>query len=195
MTRVLPVPSKLVRQFLTIFGLILYSFTLTLSLISAHAGYDHSDPPADAVIPAVPSEVHVWFTQELFRREGANDVEVFGPDGTQVDNDDARIDDDDRSHMLVTLPDDLPPGAYTVLWRSLSADDGDADSGRFVFTVDPSAEPTTPTPVSLPTNTTITQSQTPPTTTAQNEGSGLPCLGGMIVSGLLIIGLWQKRDR
>lgn len=36
----------------------------------AHADYDRSLPAADSVIPVAPEVVEVWFTQELFRREG-----------------------------------------------------------------------------------------------------------------------------
>ena len=33
----------------------------------AHGEIEHSDPAADAIIPAAPPEVHIWFSQELFR--------------------------------------------------------------------------------------------------------------------------------
>jgi methionine-rich copper-binding protein CopC len=152
-----------------------------LKLAHAHAEYERSKPPAGAVIPLPPSEVHAWFTQELFRREGANALEVFGPDGSQVDQGDARIDDDDRSHMLVSLQTDLPAGTYTVRWRTLSAEDGDTDSGEFSFTVDPTAPQATPepgpTPMSIPTS---TPTPTPvPTPTPSSGPGGFSCLGSI----------------
>jgi methionine-rich copper-binding protein CopC len=163
-------------------------------LIRAHATYERSEPPADAIIPESPLEVHVWFTQELFRREEANALEVFGPDGMQVDKRDARIDDDDRTHMIVSLPTDLPPGKYTVRWRTLSVEDGDSDSGEFSFTIDPAAAAITPQP--SPTATpTSTPTPLPPPTPAQTRG-GLPCLSGAVFGMLaLVIVMPQRRER
>ncbi len=173
--------------------------------VSAHADYERSEPPAGATIPQAPDEVHVWFTQELFRRAGANPLEVIGPGGTRVDKEDARIDDDDRAHMIVSLQAGLPAGTYTVRWRTLSAEDGDTESGEFNFTVDPAAVPVTspvspatsrqetsgsaqppagtltpassPTPASLP---------TPASTPPPQETGGMPCLGGVFGAVALV---------
>lgn len=51
-------------------GPIIYALLIVLATVSitrpepvrAHAGYDRSDPTANAVIPEPPAEVHVWFT-------------------------------------------------------------------------------------------------------------------------------------
>ena len=69
-------------------------------IAQAHAEYDRSDPPADAVIRQAPEAIRIWFTQELFRREGANWIEVTGPDGSQVQVEDAVVDDDDVAVAL-----------------------------------------------------------------------------------------------
>lgn len=64
--------SKKLRPIIyTLFILLAGVLSIHPELVRAHAGYDRSDPPADAVIPEPPAEVHVWFTQEVFRREGA----------------------------------------------------------------------------------------------------------------------------
>jgi hypothetical protein len=164
----------------------------------AHAEYDRSEPPANAVIPAAPPEVHVWFSQELFRRAGANSLAVFGPLGTQVDNGDARIDDDDRTHLRVSLTTGLPAGLYTVKWHTLSVEDGHEGSGEFSFTVDPNpssgeASPAaalaaeTPQPAANPT-------PAPAPTPTPASGGSLPCLSGLLVS-MLLVGLpwWRQR--
>jgi len=187
------------RQLPRAFLLICVAVCLGWLTASAHARLEHSDPPAGAVIPAAPAEVHIWFTQELFRREGANTMEVYGPDGEQVDNLDARIDDDDRTHMLVSLAADLPPEVYTVRYETLSADDGDSDSGEFSFTVDADAAPSTtePAPTSAPTVTTVTPILEEPTeapTAAPQTAGGLPCTGGALV-GFLALGLTYGRQR
>lgn len=180
------------RLILTI-GVVLVLLAGVLSthpeIVRAHADYDRSDPPANAVIPEPPAEVHVWFTQELFRREGANNLVVVGPDGEQVDQGDARIDDDDRTHMIVSLQEGLPNGMYTVQWQTLSADDGDSAEGEFIFTVDPEAVHATPPPSPQPSPDPPTPSPTPapsPTPTPPASG-GLACLSGIIFGGLGLI--------
>ena len=54
-------------------------YPLTTAVL-AHAGYDISVPAADEVVAQAPQRVQVWFTQDLFRREGQNSLEVYGPD-------------------------------------------------------------------------------------------------------------------
>jgi len=185
----------------TRFGFIFLCFLLFLLAAAvweaqparAHAEYKRSEPMADAVIPAAPAEVQVWFAQELFRREGANTLEVFGPTGVQVDKKDARIDDDDRTHMTVSLQAGLPAGVYTVRWRTLSAEDGDPANGEFSFTVNSAAAQQTPlpssgaTPVLTTTTTTepiLTPTLSPVPTAAPAGQGGLPCLGGIVLGGL-----------
>jgi methionine-rich copper-binding protein CopC len=197
------------RKLKRLFCIILISLAGVLGiypgLVHAHAEYERSDPPANAVIPVPPAEVNVWFSQELFRREGQNTLEVFGPDGTQVDQGDALIDDDDRTHMIVSLQKDLPAGTYTVRWRTLSADDGDSDSGEFTFTVDPEAAqvtplpsptagaeppPETPTPSPVPTLT-----PPPSPTPTPQAGVRLPCLSGVVLSVLALSVVAPRRRK
>ncbi len=141
--------------------------------VHAHAGYDRSVPSAGEVVSQAPQQVQVWFTQELFRREGQNALEVYGPDDHRVDLDDAAIDDDDRKLMTVSLQSDLPDGVYTVRWRTLSADDGDEADGEFQFTIqaDEPAEETSPTtvPTTAPTPAPVTAQ--PPSTNTQTAES------------------------
>jgi len=122
----------------------------------AHAGYDRSSPPDGAVIARPPERLDAWFTQEIFRRGGANALEVWNEAGRRMDEDDLVMDDANRSHLSVGLPADLPAGRYTVEWRTLSAVDGDTAEGSFAFTIDPTA------PEPMP----------PPTTGEPADGSG-----------------------
>ena len=143
--------------------------------VLAHADYDRSVPSAGEVVSQAPHQLQVWFTQELFRREGQNSLEVYGPDDQRVDRDDAAIDDDDRKLMTVSLQSDLPNGVYTVRWRTLSADDGDDAEGEFQFTIQ-AAQPqveAAPTAASTTAPTAAAQADQPsPTNTAQAEGTG-----------------------
>lgn len=173
-------------------GVLLAALHYPLSTaVLAHADYDDTVPAAGEVVSQAPQQVQIWFTQELFRREGQNTLEVYGPDDLRVDLDDAAIDDDNRKLMTVSLQSDLPNGVYTVRWRTLSADDGDAAEGEFQFTiqVDEPEEEATPTATSTPAPTateeaTPTATSTPvptateeadqpsPTDTATPESSG-----------------------
>ena len=151
-----------------------------VTVVLAHADYDRSVPAAAEVVLQAPQQVQVWFTQELFRREGQNSLEVYGPDEQRVDLDDFAIDDDDRKLMTVSLPSDLANGVYSVRWRSLSADDGDDADGEFQFTIqadEPTAEAVQPTdtaqaaPTAAPTAAAV-NTQPSPTNTAQADSTG-----------------------
>ena len=188
----------------TIYLLAIFLGSLAISLLNgmkiaeAHADYDHSEPAANAVIPTVPTEVRVWFTQELFRREGANTLEVYQADGSRVDLEDARIDDDDRSLMLVSLASDLPWDTYTVKWQTLSSDDGHDGAGEFQFIVDPAAEQSSEqstvdqeiqSPLTSQTEQTEVETETPPATS-----KNLACLNALVFGLVSLVWVGQGRQ-
>jgi copper transport protein len=110
--------------------------------VFAHADYDHSTPNAGETVTTVPSQVDVFFTQEV-DPAGANGLNVTNAGGADVDNNDATVDPADAAHMTITLQANLPNGTYTVAWNSVSAEDGDTDEGTFTFAIDAAqAEPT-----------------------------------------------------
>ena len=168
-----------------------------------HADYARSEPAADEVLSTPPKQVRVWFTQELFRREGENWLRVTGPDGARVDLDDTAVDDNDRTLLTVTLADDLPDGAYRVEWRALSADDGHPKEDEFVFTIgaaNPASAGTTPatvptaTPAPEATIASPSDAPTPAPTPASSQSGGLPCLGAAPLA-LLALGTVLTRRR
>ena len=178
-------PRSLAKLLCVVVLLAAIHYPLTAAVL-AHADIDRSIPAADEVVSQAPQQVQVWFTQDLFRREGLNSLEVYGPDDQRVDLDDAAIDDDNRKLMTVSLQSDLANGVYTVRWRSFSADDGADADGDFQFTIQadepeaeavPTAAPTvapaeapTETPTEAPTE--ATESEQPsPTSTAQVEST------------------------
>jgi len=101
----------------------------------AHAGYDRSVPAADSSVPAAPAMIEIVFTQEI--DASGTVIYVFGPDGAEVDQGDTTLDlyDPNRERVTVSLEPDLGPGTYRVEWTSLSAEDGESDSGSFEFQV------------------------------------------------------------
>lgn len=160
----------------------------------AHAELERSEPAANTVIPTAPAEVHLWFTQELFKRKDANVIEVYGPDGVRVDQDNTRIDDDDRKHAFVSLKPGLTTGVYTVRWQNSSSDDGHEGSGEFSFTVDPAAGESHLQTKPAVTSSSATNTTTLPTPTSPASSnpdlpvsSGLPCLGSLLLGGMLVV--------
>lgn len=99
----------------------------------AHARYDRSDPPAGAMLDGQPFVLRAYFTQELTSK---STMRVLDANGAQVDLADGHVDldDPDRKVMVVSLPA-LPTGVYTVEWGTVSADDGDSETGTFALGV------------------------------------------------------------
>ena len=151
--------------------------------VFAHADYDESVPAAGETVATAPQQVQVWFTQDMFRREGQNSLEVYGPDEQRVDLDDAAIDDDNRKLMTVSLQSGLAGGVYTVRWRTLSADDGDDADGEFQFTIQAGETEPAETPTSQPSPTATALASEPASESADpppgqaDQGPVIPCLG------------------
>lgn len=110
---------------------------LVVASAFAHAEPDTFSPGAESVVTSPPAEIVLGMTQDMARQTGANDIDVFAEDGTEVTVVAAAIDNSDRRTLRVPMPDDLDPGTYTVRWKTLSDEDGDPDSGEFTFTYDP----------------------------------------------------------
>jgi methionine-rich copper-binding protein CopC len=110
---------------------------IIISSAFAHAEPATIKPGNNAVVTTPPGSIEIETSQEMARQEGANDIDVFDANGTEVTTTSAVIDNGDRSHLSVAMPSNLAPGKYTVKWKTLSADDGDAANGEFSFTYDP----------------------------------------------------------
>lgn len=113
---------------------------LAIVLVSSAVGHAEPErvfPGEGAVLVEPPAQVVLVMTQELFREAGANDIDVFDADGREVTEVEATIDNADRRRLTVPLPASIPPGEYTVRWKTLSAEDGDTADGAYSFTFDP----------------------------------------------------------
>ena len=124
-----------VALFLGILALTAAMIVARPASVSAHAELDHSEPAADATLTTAPSVVKLSFTEEL-QLKGSS-LMVKNAAGQQVDSKDVKLDPADKEHktLLVSLPANLPAGTYKVMWKSVSADDGDEDEDDFSFTV------------------------------------------------------------
>ncbi|HZP26598.1 MAG TPA: copper resistance CopC family protein [Dehalococcoidia bacterium] len=151
------------------FVALLAGLVLAAGPAAAHARYDHSDPADGASLASSPARVNVWFAQDVRRAGGLPTLIVVNETGDTV-NLNAVLDDRDRTHMYADMPPALPSGRYTVIWHTLSDEDGEEAQGAFHFYIGVTA-PSTP---SVPTSTGTARLATPnPTPTpSQNSGGG-----------------------
>ena len=98
----------------------------------AHAFLDHAEPRVGSQGPG-PAEVKVWFTEEI--EPAFSGVRVLDAGGNEVDGKDARVDPNDKTLLVVSLPR-VPPGTYKVVWHVVSADTH-RTQGEFRFVVKP----------------------------------------------------------
>jgi len=104
--------------------------------VLAHAQMIRSVPGAGAAMQP-PSQIELWFNELLDAK--FNSIVVFpaaelnAKQRVNLAKGNARVDPQDRTHLLVALKP-LPPGNYMVEWRVLSLD-GHSAPGRFQFKV------------------------------------------------------------
>ena len=101
----------------------------------AHAQYDHSNPAANATLPAgqPPSQVEVWFSERVEPK--FSKLTVLDKDAKTVDRADSHVPPGEDAALVVSLPTGLPDGAYTVIFENVSADDGHHVKSSFSFAV------------------------------------------------------------
>jgi copper resistance protein C len=97
----------------------------------AHADMDRTVPEAGSTVSGSPAEAKLWFSHAL--EPAFSTVRVLDKNRRQVDRGDKRVDAKETTLLRVSLPP-LPPGAYGVVWRVLSAD-GHVTRGDFSFEV------------------------------------------------------------
>ena len=100
---------------------------------AAHAFLDHAAPAVGSTVHGSPSQVKLWFTQQL--EPAFSSAQVLDNSGKRIDKADARVDTNDPSVLLVSLSQ-LTPGTYKVTWRVLSVDTH-VTEGDFTFDVAP----------------------------------------------------------
>lgn len=113
---------------------LLAALALPAGPANAHGDYESSVPAENEVVAESPETVDVYFGQELRRSGDLPDVFIVNDAGDTVSTESV-LDDEDRTHVAVTLPPALPNGRYTVLWHTLSDQDGEEAQGAFHFYV------------------------------------------------------------
>jgi copper transport protein len=113
-------------------ALLLWLAPFMAGVASAHALLVRSDPAANAVLTAPPSEVRLWFSEPV--TPGLSTAVVVDPSNHEVDNHDAHVNPGNQEEIDVTLPT-LAPGQYVVAWVTVSASDGHRVGGSFIFAI------------------------------------------------------------
>jgi methionine-rich copper-binding protein CopC len=115
----------------------------------AHAEPEITVPPINGTVDQAPAMLEITFSEEV---TADTTIDVVGPDGKSVVAAPAQLDlqDAERKHVTVQLYGMLPAGVYTVNWSSVSAEDGDPDSGSYTFTVSGGAATPAASPVASP---------------------------------------------
>ena len=115
------------RKYLTLIIVLL----VTSGSAIGHAFLDHADPKVGAEVRNAPSEIKVWFTEEI--EPQFSSLQVFNASGSQIDNRDAHVDAKDPKLLIVSVPK-LEAGEFKVVW-SVVASDTHRTHGDFKFTV------------------------------------------------------------
>jgi methionine-rich copper-binding protein CopC len=158
---------------------------------SAHARYDHSTPGNGEVLATAPAKVDVFFAEEVQRANGLPTLFVVDDNGDSVDKGSV-LDDSDRTHISDELNPDLPDGRYTVIWHTVSADDGEEAQGAFHFYVGsaPTQVPSGSAASSTAKATGTPVASTPPATNNDSDddipiwGLIVGIIGGAVVGGI-----------
>lgn len=116
---------------LVLFGLLAAAMLALPTAAWAHAFLDHADPKVGSVVNDSPSEIKIWFTQEI--EPDFSTIEVRDGQGNQVDKKDSHQDSNNKKLLVVSVPK-LADGEYTVTWSVVSTDTHHTH-GDFKFTV------------------------------------------------------------
>ncbi|HEX7735869.1 MAG TPA: copper resistance protein CopC [Ktedonobacteraceae bacterium] len=118
--------------FLCAIGLTLLLPSLA-SALPAHAILLTSDPAKDAVLSKAPTQVKMWFSEDL--NPALSTVQVINAERQRVDAKNPHVNAANSKEMDISLQANLQPDVYIVVWRTDSADDGHVLLGSFIFTL------------------------------------------------------------
>jgi copper transport protein len=99
----------------------------------AHAVLLRSDPAQGAILTTAPSQISMWFTEDL--NPNTSTATVINSAQHRLDLNNAHISPNDTREMDISLQPLLAPGTYSVQWTTQSADDGYVLRGSFLFSV------------------------------------------------------------
>jgi copper transport protein len=101
----------------------------------AHANLERAEPAPATQLDQPPRQLQLFFSEAVdasFSR-----VQLLNAQRDAVDRGDSHVAANDPRSLIVSLPDQLPNGVYTVAWRTLSAVDGHTVNGAYPLIVGP----------------------------------------------------------
>ncbi|MEA3165356.1 MAG: copper transport protein [Thermoplasmata archaeon] len=106
---------------------------LAAPLAAAHAEVEHSEPAQGARLDAAPAMVMVRLSEAI--EPSATTMVVVDTAGTRIDRGDLHIEEGAKPVLMLSLQEDVPPGAYAIVWKTLSRTDGHPSGDRIGFAV------------------------------------------------------------
>lgn len=103
---------------------------ITASGAAAHATLARSEPADGAVLPKAPTELRLWFTEDISPRFRSVEVSDLAGRAVEVSLDPAKP---DQPELLSTRLPRLRNGTYSISWKVLSDEDGHFRQGLLVF--------------------------------------------------------------
>lgn len=104
-------------KLITIFFILL--LMMQTNSVWAHASLVKSDPPRRASLSESPSQIQLWFNEEIETAYAS--VQVFDSNGKIVSVDEPKAVEDDPKSVVLAMPV-LGSGSYKVQFRVLSVD-------------------------------------------------------------------------
>ncbi len=123
-------------RFLIVAAIVALLALTSASIVSAHAAYKSSDPPANGTVQKAPAQVAITFSEETDPLKSGGSV--TDASGATVSTG-FKVDLNQRTNMTIDLKPNLPNGAYTVKWNTFTDDDNGLANGTFTFTIQAAA--------------------------------------------------------
>jgi len=122
-----------------------FAFLLLAVLLSARSALAdpqlvRTEPPNDAVLGDAPGRIEMWFDQALASDSAATEV-TLAREGAPAEIRPlyAAVDHRDPTRLIVSPPQSLDNGHYTLSWRITSAEDASVSQGEYAFSISSSA--------------------------------------------------------
>jgi len=109
------------------------AFSFARGRAEAHAVQVASDPAPNSQLAQSPKTITISFSEEI--EPSVSTIQLWDQSAHQVALGQPKFFNDDPKKMAAEVPETLPSGIYTVIWRDLSKTDGHTWAGSFPFTV------------------------------------------------------------
>ncbi len=109
------------------------AFSFARGRAEAHAVQVASDPAPNSQLAQSPKTITISFSEEI--EPSVSTIQLWDQTAHQVALGQPEFFKDDPKKMAAEVPETLPSGIYTVIWRDLSKTDGHTWAGSFPFTV------------------------------------------------------------